>query len=154
MQACRRRCRGKCAGRGRWWDDTNGGLATGPRELVVDKSISGCRNSRRQSSHRHRRRPRRRHGGAGRPVTLYTWMFQCFALFVSGPSGALPTTSTFGLLQQSQDLGKNHSFAAACPCATLLTSSQGLSIASCADGDAISTEYTWLGCACTSPRCS
>jgi hypothetical protein len=52
----------KCAGRGRWSSDTNGGLATGRRELVVDKLNSGCRNSRRQSRHRPRQTQRRRRG--------------------------------------------------------------------------------------------
>jgi len=133
----------KCAGRGRWWDDTNGGLATGPRELVVDKSISGCRNSRRQSRHRHRRR--RRHGGAGRPVTLYTWMLLCALRQWSKRCPA----NNFLLLQERVRIFDNPRFAAACQCATLLASSQGLSIASCADGDAVTR---WLGCVCKSPR--
>lgn len=147
MQSCRRRKRRKCAGRGRWWDNTNGGLATGPRELVVDKSVSGCRNSRRQSRrrprHRRRRRRRRRHGGAGRPVTLYTWMLLCA---LRQWSKRCPANNLL-LLYESL---KHSWFAAACTCVTLLAPSQGLSIAFFADGDAMTG---WLGCVCTSPRC-
>jgi hypothetical protein len=77
----------ECAGRGRWLSDTNDGLlATGLRKNLSSMSrLLWLSQTQTQTT-----------SGAGRGVTLYTGHFKlqsCFAHSVSGPSGALPTTT-------------------------------------------------------------